>query len=263
MGEVEVLAVVGPGLIGTSVVLAAKRKWPALQTRTIDRSESLDVIRRADVVVLATPVSATIEILAELRQLVDPAALVLDTGSTKRVILEKAKAAGVKAFVGGHPMAGGTTSGPAEARANLFDNAPWFLMNPDAPAGVIDRAAKFVDGLGARAVRLNDRGEYHDRLMAAISHLPQITASALMAVVGASVAREDFKWAGRGLRDTTRLASSPASMWESILATNRDEVRPLLKALAATLDEFADRLDDPSAIRDLFDAATRAKSSCL
>jgi prephenate dehydrogenase len=263
MGTVDVLAVVGPGLIGTSVVLAAKRKWPSIQTREIDRAESFDVIRKADVVVLATPVSATIDILPEISRLIEPTALVIDTGSTKRAILQAAKAAGLKAFVGGHPMAGGTTAGPAEARANLFDNAPWFLMNPDAPAGLIDRAARFVDGLGARTIRMNDHGEYHDHVMAAISHLPQVTASLLMTVVASAVRREDLEWAGRGLRDTTRLALSQASMWESVLATNHDEVRPLLKEMAQRLDALADRLEDPAAIKELFAAAARAKASCL
>ena len=263
MGTVEVLAVVGPGLIGTSVVLAAKRKWPSLQTRAIDRAESFDVIRKADLVVLATPVDATIAILPEISQLIEPGTLVIDTGSTKRKILQAAREAGLKTFIGGHPMAGGTTPGPAEARANLFDNAPWFLMNPDAAAGSMDRAVKFVDGLGARPIKFNDRGEYHDHVMAAISHLPQVTASLLMTVVASAVRREDLEWAGRGLRDTTRLASSQASMWESVLATNGDEVRPLLKELAARLDALADRLEDPSAIKELFTAAARAKSSCL
>jgi prephenate dehydrogenase len=263
MGTVDVLAVVGPGLIGTSVVLAAKRKWPAIETCAIDRAENFDVIRKADLIVLATPVSATIDILPEISRLVEPGALVIDTGSTKRVILQAAKAAGLKVFVGGHPMAGGTTSGPAEAHTNLFENSPWFLMNPDAPPGLMDRAARFVEGLGARAVRMNDRGEYHDHVMAAISHLPQVTASMLMTVVAASVRRADLEWAGRGLRDTTRLAISQASMWESVLATNHDELRPLLKELAARLDALADRLEDPSAIKELFAAAARAKASCL
>jgi prephenate dehydrogenase len=263
MGTVDVLAVVGPGLIGTSVVLAAKRKWPAIETRAIDRAESFDVIRKADFVVLATPVSATIDILPEISRLIEPGTLVIDTGSTKRAILQAAKAAGLKAFVGSHPMAGGTTVGPSEARANLFDNAPWFLMNPDAPSGLFDRAVRFVEGLGARSIRMNDHGEYHDHVMAAISHLPQVTASMLMSVVAAAVRREDLDWAGRGLRDTTRLASSPASMWESLLVTNHDEVKPLLKELAARLDAFADRLEDPSAIKELFSSAARAKSSCL
>ncbi len=135
-----------------SVVLAAKRKWPSIQTRTIDRAESLDVISKADLVVLATPVDATIDILPEVSQLVEPAALVIDTGSTKRAILQAAKAAGLKAFVGGHPMAGGTTPGPAEARANLFDNTPWFLMNPDAPRGS-DGSRGQVRRSARRAVR--------------------------------------------------------------------------------------------------------------
>jgi prephenate dehydrogenase len=263
MGTLETLVVVGPGLIGTSVVLAAKRKWPAVQTRTIDRSESLDVISKADIVVLATPVDVTIELLPQLRQLIDPAALIVDAGSTKRVVLQTARTAGLKTFVGGHPMAGGTTPGPAEARANLFDNMAWFLMNPDAAPGVVDRAVKFVEALGARAIRMNDRGEAHDHMVAAISHLPQVTASALMTVVAGEVRKAELEMAGRGLRDTTRLATSAASMWQSVLATNRDEVAPMIKQLAARLNEIADRLDDPQAIKELFDAAARAKASCL
>lgn len=260
---VETLVVVGPGLIGTSVVLAAKRKWPALQTRTIDRSESLEVVSKADVLVLATPVDATIELLPQLRSLISHTALIIDAGSTKRAILQAAKAADLKAFIGGHPMAGGTTTGPAEARANLFDQMAWFLMNPDAPAGVMDRAVKFVEGLGARSIRMSDRGEAHDHMVAAVSHLPQVTASVLMTVVAGAVSKQELEMSGRGLRDTTRMASSPASMWQSVLATNRDEVGPMLKQVAARLNAIADRLDDPAAIKELFDAAARAKSSCL
>jgi prephenate dehydrogenase len=169
---------------------------------------------------------------------------------------------GLKHFVGGHPMAGGTGSGPAEARADLFDGRPWFLTNPDSPEAV-RRAVKFVEALGAQPVVLADHGEEHDRLMAAVSHLPQVTASMLMAVATRVVGEGNLRWAGNGLKDTTRLAASHPDVWAGVLASNSPELKPLLKYFAAELSAFADRLEDQGAVRALFTEAMRAKSSCL
>jgi prephenate dehydrogenase len=200
--------------------------------------------------------------LPKLGAVISPQALVLDTGSTKRAVMAAAAAANLKQFVGGHPMAGGTTPGPSEARADLFDGRAWFLANPDAPDAV-RRAVKFVEALGARPVVLSDRGDEHDRLMAAVSHLPQVVASALMVTVARAVGVDNLQWAGKGLRDTTRLAGSDAAMWESVLATNSQELKPLLRILAAELVNISDQLGDREAVRKLFDEASRAKSSCL
>lgn len=256
------LAVVGPGLIGTSIALAAARRWPGLDVRTVDQGDPLESIRDSLVVVLAMPVDVIIQTLPRLGAIMNPQALVLDTGSTKRAVMAAAAAASLSQFVGGHPMAGGTTTGPSEARADLFDGRAWFLTNPDAPDAV-RRAVKFVEALGARPVVLSDRGQEHDRLMAAVSHLPQVVASALMVTVARSVGEANLAWAGQGLRDTTRLASSQAAVWESVLATNSQEIKPLLRALAAELVNLSDQLEDRDAIRKFFDEASHAKSSCL
>ena len=253
------LAIVGPGLIGTSVALAAKRRWPELQVRTVDKGDSLSLIGTAKVVLLASPVDAILEAIPHLPQHIQPQALVIDTGSTKGAIMAAAAKAKIQQFVGGHPMAGGSSA--AEARAELFDGRPWFLTNPDAPDAV-KRAAAFVEALGAKPVILSDRGAEHDRLMAAVSHLPQVTSTMLMAIVSRAVGVDNLTWAGSGLRDTTRIAASPASTWESVLASNRQELRPLLKHLASELAAFADQLDDPAAVRALFDEANRAKAAC-
>ena len=253
------LAIVGPGLIGTSIALAARRRWPDLQVRTVNRGQSLSGIGTALVVVLAAPVDAILEVIPKLRLFIQPDALVIDTGSTKRAIMTAAAKANIQHFVGGHPMAGGTSI--ADAREDLFDGRPWFLANPDAPEAV-QGASRFVEALGARPIVLPDHGEDHDRLMAAISHLPQITATTLMAVVARAVGADNLAWAGSGLRDTTRLAASPAATWESILASNSHELKPLLKYLASELATIADQLNDPEAVRKLFDEANRAKSSC-
>jgi prephenate dehydrogenase len=256
-----VLCVLGPGLIGTSVILAAQRAWPGLEVRTIDRGEPLDVARGADVVVLAAPVDVILATLPRLG-LIGGDRLIIDTGSTKRAIIAAARSAGLRRFVGGHPMAGGTTSGPTGARADLFDDRPWFLIGPDAPADARASARRFAEALGAQVVEMDDHGEAHDHLMAAISHLPQLVANALMTVV-AAVGPEALRLAGPGLRDTTRLSSSPSAMWLPILETNADEIGPLLKALAGRLDHLADRLTDRAEIARLFDEAARARAACL
>ena len=155
-------------------------------------------------------------------------------------------------------MAGGTSV--ADASADLFDGKPWFLVNTDAPDAVA-RASRFVEALGARPVVMSDRGEEHDRLMAALSHLPQVTATLLMAIVARTVGTDNLRWAGSGLRDTTRLASSKPEMWQSVLSSNSRELKPLMKHLASELASFADCLEDPAAVQELFDEANRAKSS--
>jgi prephenate dehydrogenase len=252
------LAIVGPGLIGTSVALAARRRWPDLQITTIDKGESLGAIGNALVVVLAAPVDSILDIIPKLSLVIAPDALVIDTGSTKHAIMNAAGAAKIPHFVGGHPMAGGTSV--ADASPDLFDGRPWFLTNPEAPEAV-RRASRLVEALGAKAVVLSDHGEEHDRLMAAVSHLPQVTATMLMAIVARAVGADNLQWAGGGLRDTTRLASSPAATWQSVLGSNSHELKPLIKYLASELAAFADRLEDPDAVRELFDEANRAKSS--
>lgn len=254
------IAIVGPGLIGTSIALAARRRWADVGIRSIDKGQTLSGIAGADIVVLAAPVDAILDIIPKLRGVVRDDALVLDTGSTKRAILEAATQAQLPRFVGGHPMAGRAQAGPAEARADMFDGRPWFLVNPDAPDAVRS-AAHFVEALGARPVIFNDRGDEHDRLMAALSHLPQITSTALMAVVARSAGLDNLPWAGNGLRDTTRLASSEAAMWQSILATNSREIKPLVAALAAELAAIAERLEDDRAVRALFEEANRARAA--
>jgi prephenate dehydrogenase len=250
------IAVVGRGLIGASVMLAARRAWPRSSVATFDRGDSLEAAARADVIVLATPVDVIVDIIRhEGRSFSD--ALVIDTGSTKRAILSAAREAGLLQFVGGHPMAGGASAGPGEARPDLFDSRPWFLIPADHASLALAPASEFVTALGAAPVVMTDDGTAHDRVMAAVSHLPQVVASALMKVAGDAAGEDALDWAGAGLRDTTRLASSAASMWESVLASNAAEIRPLLLAAAKEITEIAGQLEDPEAVRRLFTAANR------
>ena len=248
------LAIVGAGLIGTSVALAARRADTGTEIVALDRGDSLEPAESADLVVLAAPVDVIIGLLqrhaAVLRR-----SIVTDVGSTKRRIVAAAAAAGVTRFVGGHPMAGAASSGPGDARPDLFDHRPWFLVPHGAPADAVDLVRAFVEQLGARPIVFDDDGSEHDRVMAAVSHLPQVVASILMKVVGDAVGEDGLRWAGAGCRDTTRLAGSAASVWQSIFATNAEALGPLILTLAEELRTFGGDLDTPDATPRLMAAA--------
>jgi prephenate dehydrogenase len=248
------LAIVGAGLIGTSIALASRRVDPETHVVALDRGDSLEAAQRADLIVLAAPVDAILSLLRDHAALFRHA-LVTDVGSTKRLIVEAAAAAGLTRFVGGHPMAGAASSGPTAARADLFEQKPWFLVPHHAPAEALEAVRTFVEQLGARPVEFDDDGSKHDRVMAAVSHLPQVVASMLMKVVGDAVGDEGLQWAGAGCRDTTRLAGSTASVWQSILATNREALTPLLLTLAEELQRYGAALETADATARLMDAA--------
>jgi prephenate dehydrogenase len=253
------VAIIGPGLIGHSVALALWRAEPEARIIEIDRGESLGAARDADVIVLAAPVNVILDLIDHHTHVLR-AATTIDTGSTKRAIVGAARQAGLERFVGGHPMAGAALSGPSAARADLFEDQPWFLVPHGADPEAVTQAHTFVARLGARPVVLDDDGAEHDRVMAALSHLPQAVASILMTVAAAS-AGDHLAWAGGGLRDTTRLAASDGALWQSIFASNADELRPLLLEMSARLSRLADELEDAAAIRDLFAQATRARAT--
>jgi len=250
------VAIIGRGLIGTSVGLAVRRAAPDVRLIELDKGDPLDAIAGAELVVLATPVDVILDLVRDHTSSFGDA-VVLDTGSTKGAIVAAAREAAVRNFIGGHPIAGAAASGPSAARADLFDGKPWFLIPAFGQGTALDRARTFVEKLGAVPVIQHDEGRDHDRVMAAVSHLPQVTASALMCVVGEAVDRLGLVWAGSGLRDTTRLAQSSATIWESILATNAAELEPLMTALADRLREIAGQLKNPDAVRRLFSEANR------
>lgn len=268
------VAIVGLGLIGGSVALAARQRWPAGLVIGVDRGAVLeDAIRRhavdvaaedvmiaseADLVVLAAPVRENIEILSALPDALRGEAVVTDVGSTKRAIVEAAARLPARlTFIGGHPLAGAARGGLEFARPDLFENRPWLFApwNADA-ADAASRLTRFVEALGARP-QVVPSAAAHDRLVAFLSQLPQLTASALMGVVGEAVGDDGLALAGRGLIDTTRLASSPGGIWRDICATNRDEIAAALDALLSVLARLRDNLDSPDVIDAVFEAASR------
>jgi prephenate dehydrogenase len=267
----EKIAIVGLGLIGGSIALAARQIWPrglvigvddkmvlerAMLRHAIDvAADDLFVAAEADLVILAAPVRQSIERLGELAGAVTGDAIVTDVGSTKRSIVEAARRLPPRlSFVGGHPLGGAARQGIDFARPDLFAHRPWlFTPGDDVPSDVLERLARFVKGLGAEPRFLDP--DTHDRLLARISHLPQLAASALMAVIGEGVGADGLALSGRGLFDTTRLASSPAPVWADICATNADEIGQALDELIATLRHLRANLTDRSAVEDVFERA--------
>lgn len=269
----EKIGVVGLGLIGGSIAMAARQIWPGGLVVAVDNKDVLEkamglhaidvaaddavVLADVDLVVLAAPVRQNLELLHALPDYVRGAAVVTDTGSTKRRIVEAAKALPARlTFVGGHPLGGAARAGIAHARADLFSGRPWlFTPDADVPATVLDKLFAFASSLGALPRALTPRE--HDHLLAYISHLPQLVSSALMHVVGETAGHDGLALTGRGLQDTTRLASSPASVWRDVCATNADEIGQALEMLIKVLAELRSDLQRTDAIEQIFRSANR------
>ena len=264
------IGIVGLGLIGGSVALAARELWPTSLVIAVDNKDVLEtamrlhaidvaaddpvVLAEVDLVILAAPVRQNIELLAELDEHVRQPAVVTDTGSTKRAVVEAARALPPKfTFIGGHPLGGSAKGGLENARSDLFKGRPWLLTPSGASGDALEKLTAFVSALGAQP-RIIDAAA-HDRVLAFLSHLPQLTASALMQVVGDAVGQDGLALAGRGLADTTRLASSPAEIWRDITATNADEIGVALDELIAMLQDLRRDLPVGDRLADVFNSA--------
>ena len=187
-------------------------------------------------------------------------AIVTDTGSTKRAMM--AAAANLPArftFIGGHPLGGAARGGIDAARGDLFLGRPWLLTPREkTPAPALARVEAFVRALGATPRAIS--ADAHDRLLAFLSHLPQLTASALMQVVGEAAGEDGLALSGRGLRDTTRLAASPPAIWRDICRTNAGEIGPALDALIGVLGDLRADLEGADTIDRVFRSAAAWRS---
>ena len=251
---VERLAVVGTGLMGASVALAAGRAGTrcrgfdsdsgvlerAAARGALEPAQSLaEAVADAELVVVAVPVGEAPAVVQEVLDAAGADVVVTDVASTKRPLA----ALDDPRFVPGHPVAGGATGGPARATADLFDAATWFLAPTETSAAAsIELVERFVASLGARAVRTDAAA--HDRLLALTSHLPHALANVLMLRVAAAAAEDDapLAFAGASLREMTRLAGANAAVWSDIFLGNADEIAAALDGLRASLDELEQAL---------------------
>jgi prephenate dehydrogenase len=270
---VERLAVVGTGLIGTSVALAAGRSGtrcrgfdadPGVLERAgargaFEPAASLaEAVAEAELVVVAVPVGAAPAVAQAVLDVAGADVVVSDVASTKRPLA----ALDDPRFVPGHPVAGGATGGPARAAADLFDAATWFLTPSDSSAGEsVELVERFVASLGARPVRTDAAA--HDRLLAVTSHLPHALANLLMLRVAEAAEADDapLAFAGASLREMTRLAGANAAVWSDIFLGNADEIAAALGGLRASLDELEQALaaGDRAAIEATIAAAAEAR----
>ncbi len=247
-----IVAVIGVGLIGGSVgmaarerlgarvrgfdpvpgVLAAAREAGALD-ETVD--SPVQAIGGADLVVVAAPVGALPDAVGFALDAAGPDAVVTDVGSTKRALVARHRD---PRFVGGHPLAGAETAGVAGARADLFDGATWYLTPTEVTGGVLyERLHRCLTALGARPAAIDP--ETHDRVMATVSQLPHVLANVLVGQAARALSEEDERLPATGpsFRDATRVAGANSAIWTDIYLSNRE-------ALAGQIDEAVARLQD-------------------
>lgn len=246
-------AVLGVGLIGGSIGLAARQKLGAEvvgwgpRAATLERAAELGAVDRtaatvaeacagADVVFCASPVSVLPDLVREALAASGPDTVVTDAGSTKRELV--AALGDDERFIGGHPLAGAETAGVGNARADLFEGARWYLTPTESSSGILyDRLQRTVAGLGARPQAITP--EAHDRLMATVSHLPHVLANVLASQAAAELVRDSERLpdAGPSFRDATRVAGSNPSIWADIFAANREAVVAAIDDAVAGLEE--------------------------
>ena len=248
------VAIIGVGVIGGSLGLAVKKRFrsvtivgfdrrdvlkKALRKGAIDRAATSlrTAVDKADLVLLAMPVSEILKSLPRVAKYSLPDALVSDVGSIKENIVRRARGLFPRGnFVGGHPMAGVELSGVEAAHQLLFENAVYVLTPMQGKATpAVRRLASFLEELGAHVVLLDSKT--HDEVASVVSHLPQLTAVALTNVAGARhvSGRRHLRLAAGGFRDLTRIASSKPEIWADILTQNRDQVDASLRLMIREL----------------------------
>lgn len=267
------VAVIGLGLIGGSIALAAREYagaevtgWDVdplavqaaigLGAISAGAGPLASAVARADAVFLAAPVGALPRLIGEVLAAAPATAVVTDTGSTKRTTVEAIRD---PRFVGGHPLAGAETSGIEHARADLFADSTWYLTpGAGTAAQTTARVAELIVSLGAQVTELAP--DAHDRLMAAMSHLPHVLANVLVAHLMAIGVPAVL---GPSFRDATRVAGSNPTVWSSIYLDNREELVTAIDHTIELLAEFRGKLDAgaDAAVRQWCDqaAADRAR----
>ena len=258
MADFERVAVLGLGLLGGSVALATKRAGVATRTAGANRNPDAlaeafrrgvvdevgtfeEVVRNADLVVLATTVAAMPNILQRVAPHLREGVIVTDVGSVKGVLAEsmpRLLPSGA-CWVGSHPMAGSHARGLAFATADLFNGAPC-IVTDDADAASVDRVCEFWRALGARVFRRD--AATHDAEVAWVSHVPHALAYAYASALATAPAgtREVV---GSGFRDFTRIAHSSPELWGDILTANRKSLAAPLVAVGNALSSLGEAIE--------------------
>src|ERR1700761_506438 len=277
------IAVLGVGLIGGSVALAARERVGASVAGYDVSADALAAARErgalddacdslaaavadADAVFVAAPVGRLPDVVGEALAAAGPDCVVTDVGSTKRAVV--AAHSGPR-FVGGHPLAGAESAGVEHARADLLDGATWYLTPAGHTSGILyERLHRLLHGLGARPIAID--ADTHDRILATVSHLPHVLANVLVSQAAGTLESGPHPPArlpatGPSFRDATRVAGASSAIWTDIYLSNRD-------ALTAEIDRTIERLqavraslasNDPVAVAAWNDAAADDRRALL
>jgi prephenate dehydrogenase len=278
------ITIIGTGLIGGSFALALRKHGYLGRIVGCDRESALkrakmcgaidngvsdpgDAVRGSQLVVLATPVLAIVDLIGRLGPALPASTLLTDVGSTKAAVTNQAlsvfgKNAGQR-FLAGHPMAGKENSGVEYADADLFQNAVWFLTplpGQKMHQGLLAEFVGWIDQIGARIAMLP--AEEHDRLCAWISHVPQMISTALAAALVEEFGAEAplLPAGGRALREMTRIAASPYSMWRDIAISNKKNIEDVLFKVEQRLAHIRENLATRQ-LADEFEQAHGLKKS--
>ncbi len=274
------IAIIGLGLVGGSIARALKRAQPAHTIVGIDLRERLGApgesglfeslhtaaegskaVSDADAVFLCASPSRNLELLGVLLNDVADKCIITDVSGIKRAICDKARAlfAGPgPLFVGGHPMAGKAVSGFANSSADLFEGRAW-VLSPEqgAPPDRVRVLQRLIESMGGAVQLLTP--EEHDRIIPAVSHLPQLVSVALMLTIGG----RDHGIAGPALRDMTRLAESSGDLWQELLAASRSDVVGEIQRMRTYLTEMEIALGLGDHVTHLFERANELRREML
>lgn len=256
------ISILGPGLLGASLALAAKEQKLAETITTWSRRAETRAkcqqqnwcdsvfdtpqaaIQGADLIIICTPVATISKLLQQIEPNVAPDALITDVGSTKANICQNAEDSlnNSTQFIGSHPMAGSEKTGLENATAQLFNNATCIVTpNKNTPQTSIQKISNFWQKVGMRVEVTTP--EIHDQIVAHISHLPHLLASSLCSYL----ATQDPNWknlSGGGLRDTTRIASGDPQLWQQISEENRQQILHSITGFQAKLQDLKSALEN-------------------
>jgi prephenate dehydrogenase len=258
------VAVIGVGLIGGSVAMAARERLgasvtgydaladasrAALERGALDRVADgvADAVAGADAAFVAVPVGGLSEAVGEALAAAGSDCVVTDVGSTKRAVVA---AHHDPRFVGGHPLAGAESSGVEHARVDLFDGATWYLTPTSITSGILyERLHRLIRGLGARPAAIEP--DTHDTILATVSHLPHVLANVLVsqAAQALEAGGERLPATGPSFRDATRVAGASSEIWTDIYVSNRDALGTGIDRAIEMLQEFRQALGDADAER--------------
>jgi len=276
------ITLIGVGLIGGSLGLALKENRSNFKIIGVDKKEIIEKaitrgaidegtvnleegIKEADIIIIATPVKTILDILTQINPFLKKGCLVTDTGSTKQQIVQKANKVLSEDvfFIGGHPMAGSEKYGIESAFSHLFRNKTYILTpTPKSNLGALKKISLLIKMIGAKELILDPLE--HDRIVSAVSHLPQIIAVSLINAIGELALRGNssnyFKAIGEGFKDMTRIASSPYKIWENICDTNKENILEMIQEFKNHLEVIEDKLkNDPNSLKEEFQKARKLR----